>query len=280
MRERSRVRSSRSVGLLLAAVLATALPLAGAERGEDLCDPELERESDSPMAYGPREDRCEGLYRLKVNSDKLLVRSWTAWFEDFDPTDPRPLELGWSVPPGAGGPVLVRAYALKPRTFYRMDTRLPAAEAPWAWSTRLLGQLRLGRSELGILGWTELESAGEEGRVYLPLTVRQSAAAEAAGYRVALVPGERLVELSWRVLPVLDGGGADRAAAAPQPLGFGYYPAGIPTVFDVPAPGAAGLYVLALQAELRTGGTATRELWFYHPAGASAPPAGAAGGAP
>lgn len=279
MRDRTRDCGVKREALLLALALAAGLPPAGAAPAAEVaCDADLERDSDSPMAYGPREDRCEGLYRLKVNSDEILIKSWTAWFEDFDPADPRPLELSWRLPSGVNGPVHVRATALKPRTFYRMDTRRAASESLWAWPTRLLGQLRLGRQDLGLVSWAAMAPADDDEPVYLPLTVRQSAAAEPSGYRVALVPGERLIEVSWTVLPVLEGGSVERSASSAEPLGFGYYPAGMPTVFTVPAPLRAGIYVLVLQAQLRSGGEAVRELWFYHPGGDGGTAGG--GGAP
>lgn len=249
----------------VALVLATVLPLAaGAPPAEDLCDPELERDSDSEMAYRARGDRCEGLYRLSVNSDDLVVKSWTTWYENFDPAADRPLELSWSTPSDVSGPVYVRATSLEPRTFFRMDTRRSTAETSWPWPTQLLARLRLGRGDLGVLSWAPLP-AGEDGRVYLPLSVRQGGEAEPFEYRVALVPGQRLTEVSWAVLPVLDGGAVDRAAGSLEPLGFGYYPAGMPTVFTVPWPARRGLHVLVLHAQTRSGGEARRELWFYHP---------------
>jgi hypothetical protein len=267
MRDRSNDRRRRPAALALVAALGAALPLAGGEPpGGDLCDPGLELESDSPIAYRMRGDRCEGVYWLKVNSDDLRVESWTAWFEDYEYGDSRPLRVGWSLPPGAAGPVRLRAQALKPQTYYRMDTRLPGMGTPWAWPTDVLGGLRLGRADLGIVGWTSLPlGSGKEEPVYLPLTVGQGEAARPDGYRVVLVPGERLVEVTWSLAPGLAATGLPGAPLAGGPLGYGYYPARQPTVFTVPAPSEPGLYVLSLHADMRTGGPADRDLWFYHP---------------
>lgn len=286
MRDKTFERAVRSATLVLALALVATLPAASGEAAsDDVCDPGLERESDNPMAYGPREDRCEGLYRLRVNSDEILVKSWTAWFEDFDPGDGHPLELSWSLPPDAQGqPVRVRATALKPRTFYRMDTRLQPGETPWSWPTQLLGQLRLGRSDLGVLSWTRSAAAAchDEEVVYLPLGIRQREAATPSGYRVAVVPGERLLEVSFTLAPVLDSGAEGAPLSEAEPLGYGYYPAGLPTVFTVPAPAREGVYLLRLQADLRSSGSAVRDLCFYNPgseraASAAGAPASAGG---
>ena len=247
--------------------------------GQDPCDPGLERASDNPMAYQPRQDRCEGLYRLKVNSDKILIKSWTARFEDFDPAAPQPLELSWSVPPGTDEPVHLRATALKAHTFYRMDTRLADTATPWSWPTSLLGQLRLGRTDLGVLGWTSTEaSACDDKIVYLPLEIRQKESAPSAEYRVALVPGERLQEVDWSLAPLLASGSEGGRLGDEKELGYGYYPAALPTVFTVPAPPEPGLYVLNLRAHLRSNEWATRRLCFYHPGGLGGDGAATTGG--
>lgn len=288
MIDRTRVRGCRRASLVMAAAMVAGPSLvAGEPASDDVCDPGLARESDNPMAYGPREDRCEGLYRLKVNSDEILVKSWTAWFEDFDPGDSHPLELSWSLPQYAKGqPVRVRATALKPRTFYRMDTRLEESESPWSWPTDLLGRLRLGRADLGVLSWTTTDKAAcdDEKVVYLPLGVRQNDTATPSEYRVAVVPGERLLEVFWSLARVEDPGDARASLGEAEPLGYGYYPAGLPTVFTVPAPAREGTYLLSIQAQLRSSGSATRNLCFYHPgtgdAGTKATASASAGGAP
>ncbi len=265
--------------LVLAAALAAPLPLAAAtpaarEPEGSVCDPGLQSPSEDPQAYRLRGDRCEGLYRLRVNSDKLRIRSWTAWIEEYDPGDGRPLRVGWSLPPGTDGPVRLRAGALQPRTYYRMDTRLPVDATPWSWPTGFLDRLRLGKTDLGIVGWTSM-SPGVTGerRVYLPLTVRQKRPVRPTGYRVALVPGERLLEVTWSLAPVDDAGRIGRPLIDQRALGYGYYPSRRPTLFTVPGPAEPGLYLLRVEARLRTGGRAVRELWFHHP---SAPHTGEA----
>ena len=99
--------------------LATAwVATSSTLRAEEVCDPGLTHESEDPRAYRQRVDRCEGLYRLKVNSDKLRLRSWTLDYEPYDPA--RPLEFGWVAPPGSDGPGSQRS-----RRRYR-----PCAEIP------------------------------------------------------------------------------------------------------------------------------------------------------
>lgn len=278
MRDRLAHPRRRLAALVLAAAWLAAFPAGAVGTDPDgLCDPGLELESDDPTAYRLRDDRCEGVYRLKVNSDKLRVRSWTAWFEHYDFTDAAPLEVSWRLPPESSGPVRLRAHALRPDTYYRMDTRLAGSETPWSWPSGFLGQLRLGRADLGLLGWTTMELAdGQEEPLYLPLTVRQKAAARPEGYTVVLVPGERLREVRWSVSKVLDGERVGPPLGGDHPLGYGYYPARRPTSFTVPAPEEPGLYVLDVAVDLRTESLpASRRLWFYHP-GAGGPPATAA----
>jgi hypothetical protein len=253
---------------------ALAAPLAAEQlraqpRADNLCDPGLESRSEDPRAYRVRDDRCEGIFRLKVNSDKIQVKSWTAWFEDYDYRDETPLRVSWSLPsrslPSDDAPVHLRAYALRTETPYRMDTTLSGSQTPWTWPTGFLGQLRLGRRDLGIVGWTSHPAVGPQHRVYLPLEVRQNRTGRPDGYRVTLVPGERLRTVEWRIAPVGKDGNVGAPLGESRPLGFGFYPAGQPTVFTVPEPDEPGLYVLKIETELRSGQSANRDVFFHHP---------------
>lgn len=274
---------SRRPVLCAALLFAVALgAVVGARlEAQDLCDPGLETSTDDPRGYQQREDRCEGIYRLKVNSDKLRLRSWTAAFEEFDPE--RPLTLAWSLPPGDDGPVHLRATALKPQTYYRMDTRLEGAAAPWTWRTSFLEQLGLGRADLGLLGWTAapaaLAHAAGDSPIYLPLAASQGTPSGAAqAYRVIVVPGERLLEVSWSIAAIGADGNPGAPLVEPRPLEYGYYPARRPTEFVVPAPSTPGIYVLHLTASLLNEAPAIRQIWFYHPGDRPPATATAAGG--
>ena len=91
------------------------------------CDPELNEPSNDPYGYhlrGTNRDRCEGIYMRDVASNPLLIASLTAWFEDFDPSTGADLTMEWRTPGDAG--IHLRAYTLKHRLYYRMDSLRPA----------------------------------------------------------------------------------------------------------------------------------------------------------
>jgi hypothetical protein len=253
------MKATRLVSLLLATLVVTPGLLA-----QDLCDPGLESSSKDPQAYRQREDRCEGLYRLKVNSDKLRLRSWTVLYEPYDPR--RPLEIGWRLPPGAAGPVRLRATALSPQTYYRMDTRVDESGPPWIWTTTFLERLDLERPDLGLLGWIPVPDVGAAGRpLYLPLVVHQGPPTQALDtYRVVVVPGERLAEIEWSIAPVGPDGHPGAPLDDPVPLQYGIYPSRRPIEIAVPAPDEPGIYVLNLTASLQGKAPAIRQIWFYN----------------
>ena len=89
---------------------------------------------DSPQGYRLRGDRCEGIYAQPVSgSSTLLVASFTEAFEDFNPSSQDKLSIEW--PSFAKTPIRLRAYALREKFYYQMDTVVAADKAPYLWPT-------------------------------------------------------------------------------------------------------------------------------------------------
>lgn len=235
------------------------------------CDPGLEAASGRATAYQHRGDRCEGIYALKVSSTKLRLGSFTARFDGFDPAQSDGLEIEWPTLPANEASVRLRAYSLNPRTYYRMDTSVPASSRLFRWPVELLAALDLGRPEIGVVGWTtDKHCQGTE--TYLPLRIHPAGDSDASdgasdnadpsAYEVVVVPGEKLKEIFLTVSPA-EGNDAPPLVQN-QPLGYGFYPAREPTLFSLDAPESPGLYRVDLAARFHRGGSATETFCFYH----------------
>jgi hypothetical protein len=212
-----------------------------------------------------RGDRCEGIYSQQVSSISVEVRSLVAGFEAFDPARDETLGLAWTVPPGSAQSVHLRAFSFKARTYYRMDTVVPAARSVYHWPSDVLASQRLGRDDLGLLAWIDLPGPGGTSRpVYLPLRAGAGAAQRDDGYEVALVPSVRLAEVRLRISR-LDSQGNVAATVQDRELGFGYYPSGVPTVFSTGKLGPAGFYRLAVTAVPKSGLSVEQDIEIYHP---------------
>jgi hypothetical protein len=231
------------------------------------CDPDLREPSNDAYAYrlrGAQRDRCEGIYIQEVASTPLLVASLTEWFEDFDPAASGDLRVEWTAVGNAG--IHLRAYALKHRLYYRMDSLRPGGSNSYIWQPSLLSTLKLAKKDLGVVAWTSHPLGKQQRDVYLPLRIKQRAeVGRAQGYQLVLLAGVELSELFLSLAPVKSDGDLGTFIKNAQKLGYGYYPAerGIPiSITEVETP---GIYYLRIGAELRAGGSSTTEIWFNHP---------------
>ena len=205
---------------------------------------------------------CEGLYARDVGGRPLVVVALTSSVDEFASTDSTDLTLDWAAQ--AGAPIHLRAEALRPRLYYRMDAALPAATASLRWSPRLLKTLGLTRRELGLLAWTEQRIGGELRRVLTPLRLSlslKSMGPDALPWQLVVLPADELDELYLSVTPVDANGIAGAPLVADRALGRGFYPASRPVSIELPRLAGAGLYRVDLAAALRSGGSATDSAW-------------------
>ena len=259
---------------VVAALLFLSIPITAVAQDAtpppSVCDPGLEGDSKSPLAYRMRGTRCEGEFVVQVNnSPDLQLVSLVQVFEDFDPQK-RHLEIAWSPPPETHGDLHLRVLSLKPRTFYRMDAVLEPAATPYLWPTDVLAALDISRRDLGAIAWTsrpaQREAAGDdETLVYLPLRLHQRGTrTQDDRYHVSFLPSQKLDEVYVTLEPVDTEGRSGPAILSDHPLGYGYYPTDSVTQLDTPVLTEAGLYRLTLGARLHSGGSATKAFLFYH----------------
>jgi hypothetical protein len=251
---------SRALFLAIAGSLACTEPVLCAETQH--CDPALKPPANDPYAYRLRGDRCEGIYIRDVAGSTLNIVALTESVENFSASTEADLQIEWSALPNA--PVQLRAQALRPRLYYRMDSVRPAGTASYAWPPQLLRALKLGRNELGLLAWTARTIAGRARTLYLPLRVgQQKPLLRSTTYQLVLLPGVELDEVFVTLAPVTESGKREKPVIEDKPLERGYYPADKPLAIDLPALARQGLYEVEIGAQLRGSGVSATRLWLY-----------------
>jgi hypothetical protein len=253
---------SLAVALLLSARNLTSL--VGAPQGP--CDPNLKQLGQDPQGYQLRGDRCEGIYIQPVSgSSTLLVASFTASFEDFDPSSTDKLTLEWSSL--AATPLRLRAYALREKLYYQMDSVVPADKATYLWPTGVLNALHLSKQDIGVVGFTEYRVGSEIRTLYVPLRIQSKDETQPPGYQLVLLPGSELDEVFVSLAQVGTDGQPHSFLISDRKLGKGYYPAERGISIDIPRPPVRGVYYVEIGATRRYAGPLTQQIWFYSAGG-------------
>lgn len=119
---------------------------------------------DSQSGYQKRGDRCEGLYVANVGAHSLTAMSFSLGKIRFGLNPAVKLQVS---APGQKDAVNIRAVAIPPKTYYRMDAGLPAG-GTMVWPVRdVLMRENLSDSRIGIFGWKGPETA----KTLVPLRV-------------------------------------------------------------------------------------------------------------
>jgi hypothetical protein len=127
------------------------------------------------LGYRRRPGRCEGLFVSPV-SGRLELVSLLQGPLHFKLEPHIRLEVS-AASREIRQPVHVRAVAIPPRTYYRMDATVVATGAPLIWPVEdVLLPLRLDDHRLGIFGWTDTPQEP----TYVPLRVEEKNAASVA----------------------------------------------------------------------------------------------------
>jgi hypothetical protein len=239
---------------------------AGPQEAPPYCDAELLHVPKSPTSYQVREDRCEGIYAQQVSTVSVDLRSFVKGFGELNPETQTFLDLTWKPPAGIVQNARLRAFSLKSRIYYRMDTAQPAARGSYRWSTEILAGEKLGREDLGILAWIEMPGpAGKAREVYLPL--RAGTPQTLDGYEVTLVPSKKLKKVLLTVIQTDEKGNKVRDTGITNKDIEGelaFYPSNEPTVISTGKIGAPGFYRLEIKAMTASGDAVIKEIDFYH----------------
>ena len=251
--------------LLVGAVtLTAALDVSAQALGPPPCDSLLARKALGSHGYGPRGDRCEGIYSQQVSGVALVVASLTESFEDFTTAGKSTLTVEWSLPGDSA--VHLRVRGIRPQLYYGMDAVRPGASRSYLWPTDLLAFQHIRRSDIGALGWTRLEIGGVLRTVYVPLRIsQQQAPADGARYDLAVVPGVRLDTVFVSLVRLDREGRAGSWLKRNERLPQQYLPAGRAIHIMIGGLAGSGIYEIQISARRPDGGAVSIEpLLFYH----------------
>ena len=236
------------------------------------CDSSLLQLAAPVNGYQPRGDRCEGVYARQVAGTTMFLSSFTATFEKYDLNADDPLIIHWSAQPDSG--IQLRAETIKAGRYYRMDTRAAPRDSLYRWPNRILSSERLGKSDLGVLGWTRITLGGRPRVAYVPVAITQKGTASSCGpLQLAFSTETRLTEVLVS-LSLLDSTGAVlHVIKNDSALNRGFYPAGSPVLVslrrsDLAAP---GLYSLKISATLSPRGNYSHEYLLLIPTATACP---------
>lgn len=227
------------------------------------CDQNLHPRPTDPLGYRLRNDRCEGRYIQDVSSTMLLLASFTESFEDYDFNGLQHLVVEWTTIGDEN--IHLRAQGIRRRLYYRMDAICPARSNNYRWPIDILSALESSRRDIGVVGRTRYTLNGIEKELYVPLRIWQRAQPlSSREYRVVLLTGNRLSEVSLTLALLGPDGGPVSFIIDGEKLGYGYYPAEHAICFTISNLNESGIYLLEIGAALINGGSSVLEIWFYH----------------
>jgi hypothetical protein len=252
-------RGIETLRMRFALALVLLAATAAGVSAQSPCDPELLGRGDGPQAYADRGDRCEGVYSREVRGSTLYLVSLTRSFEEYTDRAGDSIFVTW--PSRPGDVVRIRAEGIRRGLYYQMDTRTRGDA--FAWALEVLGPYGIGRSDLGVLGWTTMAVGGTERTVRLPLRVSQTREpAPCEPITAILWNTTRLTEVEMSLAPVASTGVIGPPLIDRRPLGHGYYPAQAPVVVRLPPLPDGGLYRLKFDAWWRDRTTTVEEYFF------------------
>jgi hypothetical protein len=217
------------------------------------CDPGLHPLAGTRFGYGPREDRCEGVYVKQVGGTALAIASLTSRFEQYDVDSGKNLRFAWSA---SGDSVRIRVRSIQPDLYYGMDAARPACGKSFEWPIAILSSLKIRQPDIGVLAWSRRKLGGEMRDVFIPVGITQSGVpAASSGYSLVLFPGVKLKEVYLTLGPA-DADGrqiVDSLIKDREPQKLRFYPPERPIRISIPPLNPPGLYYLEVSGALPNG---------------------------
>jgi len=168
------------------------------------CDPSLNPGRNWETQYRERGNRCEGVYSADVAAESIEVVSVTEGSLDYTLDKDAVIEV--SCPAVADQQVHVRAVAIPPKVYYRMDAVIEPQQT-LSWPLRdVVFPLKLLPSQIGVFGWLR-----ETEIIYIPvlaLMLGELTPAELP-VQVSLRPSIDVEDLQWRYCEVKNGSRSD-----------------------------------------------------------------------
>lgn len=218
---------------------------------QTLCDPTIlsSVNQDDPNRYELRGDRCEGMFNEHVGGDSsILLVSLTTGDITLDPSTTPTMKVTWHA---AGTDSLqLRAYSLRWRTYYRMDTAQQLSRSEYDWPSTILAINRIKRSDIGLAAWINRTFHSGSRTVFIPI----SASERTHGMRLAVVSGVDFAEVYVEVDQLSNDGAFTRELRKTTALSYGFYPAHHPIQIELPEINSPGLYSVNVSTDVLSGG--------------------------
>lgn len=273
---RSRIAPALALGLGLS--VCAALPSPGRAQSSTTnvaCDARL-KPVPGRLGYGPRGDRCEGLYEQLVSPEGALqVVSFAV--AERPTVVPEKYVLRWPAPsiaskPASSKPVAVpaparavtlRAAAVADRRFFRMDATTP--RSAFDWDTSLLREVGAQAQQLGVIATFDATIGGVPQTVYLPVDLGQVTGQAPRKYTLWLSSPANLSD-AWLSVDRLGTDGAPaKTVIKDRPLGHAHYIAMGPAAFTIDLTKEdAGLYQIRVGATYVRKGTSSLTMVMRH----------------
>lgn len=230
---------------------------------ESFCDPYLIPRDDHPYGYRLRGDRCEGIYVKQVSSTVLSLVSLTGLTGDVIVNQQNQLLIEWKL--AKDREIRLRAYGIKPRLYYRMDTVRPRNSTSYLWPTDVLSALGINKDNIGLVAWVFDSNVDNNKKVYLPLQIGDANKGfNSNTYELGLLPGRELAELFLSVASADSDGNPKSYLMEEVALEYGYYPPGRIVKIPIENLKSSGMHYVQIGAILREGGAMTIDFLFYH----------------
>lgn len=222
------------------------------------CDPELQP-ANSTYGYLDRGNRCEGTYKMELgHTIDLNLKSFTTML-DYDLESSNNIPVEW---PSYGlNDIYLRAYSLRHKTYYRLDT-FCSIDTTFLWPSRILSRLRLQKNQIGVVGWTHARIGRSTKKIFLPLIVGHSKSPNISDkvYEIKFVSGAEIMSWSVSIFPVLSDGKLERQVYEDTSLGF--YAANTPIYIRIPQMSNPGIYIMQVTAKSSVGAIG-KPIYFY-----------------
>ena len=215
-----------------------------------------------PLGYKVRGERCEGRY-LNTSGSYLHVVSFTQFFESYNPESKKDLTIDWSFP--ATKPLFIRAVAVAPSLYYRMDTQVTKGDTLYRWPIDILSALKINDKKLGVIAWMNIKLADQIRRVHIPIKISQTKAVNILKSLTVIIQSASPLSETYYSLSEMDlQGRMIRMLVDGKALEHGFYPRMEGIRFTLDERKKQGLYLLEITAVQQSGVNSDPvEFWFY-----------------
>jgi hypothetical protein len=150
-----------------------------------------------------------------------------------------------------------------------MDAQSTLGASSFNWPIRVLRELGIACSDVGVVGWIKDYQIGNNKiNLYLPLRIEQApiqAPNTERRLEVAILPAQELKEVFYNISKIRDDKKIEYSVVSKaEKLPYSYYPAERVFRLNPNLPDANCIYLLEIGVTFRSGAVNTIYLWIYN----------------